>query len=93
MSADTTLETQRRNGRVAVTGFGPSDVVFSSESAGSVIVFGPDGSPAAILASLGPGVWGFSKRGDDDWPEVVGIYWPEGGTAPMPEGSARAGRR
>jgi len=61
-------------GGVMVLGLGPSDVLLDSPDASAVIVRGRDGEPSAILARLRKDIWGFSKRGDDDWDEVVSIY-------------------
>ena len=69
-------------GGVMVLGLGPYDVLLDSPDASAVIVRGRDGEPSAILARLSRDIWGFSKRGDDDWDEVVSIYCVEANVLP-----------
>lgn len=59
---------------VTVFGFDKNDVLFSTDCAGSVQWCDSDGRIVALLARIKPGIWGFSKRGDDDWEEVLRIY-------------------
>ena len=63
-----------RLGLVTVFGTDRDDVLFSSDQAGTVQWRGPDGRIAALLVRLRPGVWGFSKAGDDDWDEVLKLH-------------------
>lgn len=59
---------------VTVMGFGKGDVLFRSDRANVIQVRDGSGSIACMLIRIKPGIWGFSKRGDDDWTEVLGIY-------------------
>lgn len=60
--------------RVAAFGFDKNDVLFSSSGVGCVQWRDENGEILALLVSLKPNVWGFSKRGDDDWQQVLGQY-------------------
>ena len=59
---------------VTVTGFDKSDVLFRSDKVGSVQWRDSEGKIVAILVRIKPDIWGFSKRGDEDWTQVLGIY-------------------
>lgn len=59
---------------VTVTGFGKNDVLFRSDKANCIQVRDGSGMILALLIRLKPGIWGFSKRGDKDWNEVLAIY-------------------
>lgn len=59
---------------VTVSGFDSKDVLFSSSRVGSVQWRDSKGDIVAMLVRLKPDVWGFSKRGDDDWAEVLKLY-------------------
>lgn len=59
---------------VTVMGFDRKDVLFRSDDVGIVQWRDSDGEIAALLVRLRPDVWGYSKRGDDDWQENLGIY-------------------
>lgn len=59
---------------VTVMGFDKNDVLFRSDEVGTVQWRDSKGEIVALLVRLKPDVWGFSKRGDDDWQEVLGIY-------------------
>ena len=61
-------------GLVTVLGFDKKDVLFRSDKAGTVQLRDGHGAIAALLVKIKPDVWGFSRRGDDDWEEVVRIY-------------------
>lgn len=59
---------------VTVMGFDKSDVLFRSDKVGTVQWRGSDGRIVALLVRLRPDIWGFSRKGDDDWDEVLKIY-------------------
>lgn len=59
---------------VTVMGFDKSDVLFRSDSVGTVQWRDSQGNIVALLVRLRPDVWGFSRRGDDDWEENLAIY-------------------
>lgn len=59
---------------VTVMGFGKDDVLFRSEKVNSIQVRDGTGAIVCMLIRVKPGIWGFSKRGDPDWTEVLGIY-------------------
>jgi hypothetical protein len=59
---------------VTVMGFGKDDVLFRTTEANVIQVRDSNGAIAAMLVRLKPGIWGFSRRGDPDWQEVLGIY-------------------
>jgi hypothetical protein len=59
---------------VTVMGFDKKDVLFRSDKVGTVQWRDSRGDIVALLVRLKPDVWGFSRRGDDDWEEVLGIY-------------------
>lgn len=59
---------------VTVMGFDRNDVLFRSDKANIVQWRDSAGVIVAILVRLKPDVWGFSKRGDDDWEEVLSLY-------------------
>lgn len=59
---------------VTVMGFGKNDVLFRSDKANSIQVRDGAGAIVCMLIRIKPGIWGFSKRGDRDWTEVLGIY-------------------
>jgi hypothetical protein len=59
---------------VTVMGFDKKDVLFRSDNVGVVQWRDSGGVIVALLVRLKPDVWGFSKRGDEDWQEVLGIY-------------------
>lgn len=59
---------------VTVMGFSKDDVLFRSNKVGTVQWRDSDGLIVALLVRLKPDVWGFSRRGDDDWEEVLAIY-------------------
>lgn len=59
---------------VTVMGFDRKDVLFRSDEVGTVQWRDSTGDIVALLVRLRPNVWGFSRRGDDDWQEILGIY-------------------
>lgn len=59
---------------VTVMGFDRKDVLFRSDEVGAVQWRDSNGLIVALLVRLKPDIWGFSRRGDDDWEEVLGIY-------------------
>ena len=59
---------------VTVMGFDKSDVMFASDKVGTVQWRDSAGEIVALLVRMKPDIWGFSKRGDDDWSEVLKIY-------------------
>lgn len=59
---------------VTVTGFDRKDVLFQSDSVGTVQWRDQEGEVAAMLVSLRPGIWGFTRRGEEDWEENLRIY-------------------
>jgi len=62
---------------VTVMGFDKGDVLFRSENANVIQVRNRDGIISAMLIRLKGDIWGFSKKGDDDWNEVLSIYGNE----------------
>ena len=59
---------------VTVMGFNKDDVLFRSDKVGTVQWRDSDGAIVALLVRMKPDVWGFSRRGDYDWEEVLAIY-------------------
>ena len=59
---------------VTVMGFDKNDMLFRSDSVGTVQWRDSHGEIVALLVRLRPDIWGFSRRGDDDWSEVLEIY-------------------
>ena len=59
---------------VTVMGFSRDDVIFKSDNVGCVQWRDSNGEIVALLARLKPDIWGFSRRGDADWSEVVTQY-------------------
>lgn len=68
------LESRSSPNMVTVMGFDKNDVLFRSDSVGTVQWRDTSGEIVALLVRLRPDIWGFSKRGDDDWPEVLKMY-------------------
>jgi hypothetical protein len=62
---------------VTVMGFGKDDVLFRTYNANIIQVRDSNGVIAAMLVRLKPGIWGFSRRGDPDWEENLGLYGSE----------------
>ena len=67
---------------VTVMGFDKSDVLFRSDQVGTVQWCDGEGAVVALLVRIKPDIWGFSRRGDDDWPEVLRIYGNADGAEP-----------
>lgn len=61
-------------GAVTVMGFDKNDVLFRSSDVGTVQWRGKTGEIVALLVRLRPDVWGFSRKGDEDWEEVLKIH-------------------
>lgn len=59
---------------VKVMGFGKDDLLFRSDSVGTVEWHDSDGRPVALLVRIKPDMWGFSRRGEPDWLQVLGKY-------------------
>ena len=59
---------------VTVLGFDQNDVLFRSDKVGCVQWRDAEGKIVALLISLKPNVWGFSQRGEEDWPQVLERY-------------------
>ena len=59
---------------VTVMGFGKDDVIFKSDDVGCVQWRDSNGEIVALLARLKPDIWGFSRRGDADWSDVLSQY-------------------
>ena len=68
------LESRALPNLVTVMGFGKNDVLFKSDEVGTVQWRDSSGEIVALLVRLKPDIWGFSKRGDDDWQETLEIY-------------------
>ena len=74
-AAETTIvESKAASGLVTVMGFDKSDVLFRSDQVGTVQWRDSSGLIVALLVRIKPDIWGFSRRGDDDWEEVLKIY-------------------
>lgn len=61
-------------GMVTVMGFDRNDVLFRSNSVGSVQWRNSEGKIVALLMRIKPDAWGFSCRGDDDWEQMLALY-------------------
>ena len=61
-------------GLVTVMGFDNKDVMFRSDSVGCVQWRDSSGEIVALLIRLRKDIWGFSHRGEDDWPEILEMY-------------------
>lgn len=59
---------------VTVMGFDKKDVLFRSDEVGTVQWRDSKGEIVAMLIRLRPDIWGFSRRGDEDWPQVLEMY-------------------
>ena len=59
---------------VTIMGFDRSDVLFRSDKVGTIQWRDGNGQIVALLVRMKPDIWGFSKRGDDDWSETLKIY-------------------
>lgn len=59
---------------VTIMGFDRNDVLFRSDKANVIQVRNRAGEISAMLVRLNGEIWGFSKRGDEDWNEVLAIY-------------------
>lgn len=59
---------------VTVTGFNYDDVLFRSDKVGCVQWRDGNGKLIALLLHVKPGVWGFSRAGDEDWPHMLALH-------------------
>lgn len=59
---------------VTVVGFDRNDVLFTSDKANVVKIKNKNGDLSVIIAKINGEIWGYSRRGDPDWNEVVSIY-------------------
>ena len=59
---------------VTVMGFDKNDVLFRSDKVGTVQWRDSSGEIVALLVRLRKDIWGFSKRFDDDWNDVLEMY-------------------
>lgn len=59
---------------VTVMGFDRDDVLFRSDNVGTVQWCDSEGVPVALLVRLKPDIWGFSRRGEADWDEVLKLH-------------------
>lgn len=62
---------------VTVMGFDRKDVLFRSNCVGAIQWRNSDGEVVAMLIKMKPDAWGFSCRGDDDWPQMFEKYGSE----------------
>lgn len=67
-------EPSKLSGFVTVMGFDSKDVLFSSDQVGTVQWRDSKGDIVALLVRLKPDIWGFSRRGEDDWEQVLERY-------------------
>lgn len=72
--APSAIESKASPSLVTVMGFDKNDVMFRSDKVGTVQWRDSKGEIVALLVRLKPDIWGFSKSGDDDWQEVLGLY-------------------
>jgi len=68
------VESKAAPSLVTVMGFDNKDVLFRSDKVGVVQWRDSMGDIVALLVRLKPDTWGFSRRGDNDWQEVLEIY-------------------
>lgn len=61
-------------GLVTVIGFDRKDVLFRSDQVGAVQWRDANGEIVALLVRLKPDIWGFSRRGEEDWAQVLEQY-------------------
>lgn len=59
---------------VTVMGFDRKDVLFRSNDVGAIQWRDSNGEVVAMLIRINTDVWGFSCRGDDDWPQMFEKY-------------------
>lgn len=59
---------------VTVAGFDRNDILFRSDKANVIQVRNKNGEISVLLVRLSGEVWGYSRRGDEDWNEVLAIY-------------------
>lgn len=59
---------------VTVAGFDRNDILFRSDKANVIQVRNRNGEISVLLVRLSGEVWGYSRRGDEDWNEVLAIY-------------------
>lgn len=73
MTADNSGPSRLSN-LVTVMGFDKKDILFASDQVGTVQWRNPKGEIVALLIRLRPDVWGFSKKDDEDWDEVLRLH-------------------
>lgn len=78
VSAPSEEKPENASGLVTVMGFDKDDVLFSSDQVGTVQWRDSSGEIVALLIRLKRDVWGFSRRGDDDWAEILKIHGNKG---------------
>lgn len=59
---------------VTIMGFDNKDILFRSDKANVIQVRNSAGEISMLLIRLKGDIWGFSRRGDDDWNEVLALY-------------------
>jgi len=59
---------------VTVMGFDSKDVLFRTDKANVIQVRNGAGVISALLVRLKGDIWGFTKRGDEDWEENLALY-------------------
>lgn len=59
---------------VTVMGFDRKDVLFRSNGVGAIQWRDSNGEVVAMLIRMKPDQWGFSCRGDEDWPQMFEMY-------------------
>lgn len=62
------------SGLVTVMGFDSKDVLFRSDKVGTVQWRDSKGEVVALLVRIKPDIWGFSRRGEEDWSQVLERY-------------------
>lgn len=59
---------------VTVMGFDRKDVLFRSNNVGVVQWRDRSGEIVALLIRMKPDIWGFSRRGDEDWLQNLEMF-------------------
>lgn len=68
------LDSRALPNTVTVTGFDREDVLFRGNNVGCVQWRDVNGEILGLLIQIKPNIWGFSRRGDPDWPQVLEQY-------------------
>lgn len=74
VSGDEIVSSHSQPDLVTVLGFGKDDVLFRTTKANVIQLRDGGGAISAMLVRMKPGVWGFTRRGDPDWLENLGLY-------------------